>query len=132
MAHLTRESIIQHSTFKKVEVDVTTEWGATDPDTGEPIPTSVFVKEMSARERETFEASLFTGRGKKKELNLIDGLAKYVIATACDVDGNLIFQPEDVKWLTTKPVRLLKRIKDAAEELNYGKTDEDEEDTLKN
>jgi hypothetical protein len=61
MATLTRESIIQHSTFKKVEVDVTAEWGATDPDTGEPIPTSVFVREMSAREQDgqTFMVNQF-------------------------------------------------------------------------
>ena len=127
---LTRETIIKHSTFKTVEVDVT-EWGEIDPETGKPIPTSVFVREMTAAQRDRYESSMFTGKAGKKDLNLIDGRTKMVIATACDADGNLIFQPEDLEWLREKPVRFLNRIFEAAQKLN-GFTDEDEEEILGN
>lgn len=129
MTVLTRDTIIKHNTFRKVEVDVT-EWGEIDPETGKPQKTTVFVREMSARERDIYEASMFKGK-KTKVLNLIDGRAKMVVAVACDADGNAIFQPEDVEWLTLKPVGFINRIFAAASELNNF-TEEDEEELVKN
>ena len=124
MALLTREAITRKSTFEMVEVDVS-EWG----ENGER--TTVFVREMSARERDAYEASLVTGKGKKTEVNFNDMRAKLAAATCCDTDGNRIFLPEDVEWLSQKPVKVLNRICDAARKIN-GLSNEDEEDTVKN
>jgi hypothetical protein len=130
MTLLTRETLIKHSTFRRIEVDVTP-WGEVDPDTGKPIPTSVFVRELSSRERDMFEESVHKGKGAKRELNFINARAKLVAVACCDADGNLIFQPEDVEWLTNKPVGFLNRIYNAAMKIN-GFTDEDEEELLGN
>jgi hypothetical protein len=124
MALLTREIITRKTTFEMVEVDVS-EWD----DSAER--TTVFVREMSARERDDYEASLVTGKGKKTEVNFKDMRAKLAAATCCDADGTLIFRPEDVEWLSAKPVKVLNRICDAARKLN-GLNEDDEEDTVKN
>ena len=124
MPLLTREHIQQNPTFEKAEVDVS-EWGPP----GER--TTVFVREMSARERDHYEASLVTGKGKKTEVNLKDMRAKLAVYTCCDENGQLIFTQEDIQWLTARPVKVLDRICNAAKKIN-GLDDEDEEDTVKN
>jgi len=131
MTLLTREHIQSNSTFEMVEVDVS-EWGNIDPKTGERERTTVFVREMSARERDDYEASHLIGKGKKARTNFKDMRAKLAIATCCDADGNLIFTPHDVQWLSSKPVKVLDRICDAANKINGMRQEEDEEETLKN
>jgi hypothetical protein len=116
--------------FDKVEVDVT-EWGEIDPATGKREKTTVFVRELSAREKDRFEASLIAGKGKKRDIAFQDMRAKMAVLACCDADGKAIFQPEDVAWLTQKPVKPLSRIYDAVVQLN-GYTEEDEEELLKN
>jgi hypothetical protein len=123
-----------------VEVDVS-EWGHIDPATGERERTTVFVREMSARERGTFEMEAATRKGKTVvagSLNfdaLTTTRARLALATCCDANGNLIFKPNDVEFLLLKPVKILDRICEAAKKVN-GMTDEDleedEEETLKN
>jgi hypothetical protein len=131
MSILTKEKFAAaFHTFEKVEVDVT-EWGEIDPATKKREKTTVFVRELSAREKDRFEASLFAGKGKKRDLALHDMRAKMAVLVCCDADGNAIFEPEDVEWLTQKPVRPLSRIYNAAMELN-GYSEEDEEELLKN
>ena len=113
-----------------VEVDVT-EWGEIDPKTNQPKPTKVFVREMTGRERDEFEASMIAGRGKKQKLNIGDLRARMAVLVCCNDKGELIFKPEDVQWLTNKSVRPLTRIYNAAKELN-DLSDEDEEELIKN
>ena len=125
MTLLTREAITQKITFDMVEVDVS-EWGAP----GEQ--TTVFVREMSARERDAYDATLVSGKGKKTSVNFKDMRAKLVIASACDADGKLIFLPEDAEWLSQKPVKVLDRICDAARKVNGLSIEEDEEEQVKN
>ena len=122
-----------------VEVDVT-EWGAIDPETGERQKTTVFVREMTARELTKFQTTGVVSKNRKfKPEEGIDVEAisnmreRLVIATCCDADGNLIFKPEDINMLGEKPVAVLERIVDAALKINnLKKSDLDEEETVKN
>jgi len=124
MTLLTREAINITVPFEKVEVDVS-EWSIT----GER--TTVFVRELSARERDAFEASLVTGNGKKTKTDFRDMRAKLAVATCCDANGNPLFLPEDIETLSGKSAKVLDRICDAARKLN-GMDTEDEEETVKN
>ncbi len=126
---LTRDQVIQASRREKVQVDVT-EWGPIGDD-GTPIPTFVFVRELSGREKDEFEAGLVTIKGRKQKMNLDDLRARMAVLVCCDENSNRIFEPADVEWLTHKSVRPLTRIYNAAKELN-DMSDEDEEELLKN
>lgn len=130
MAILTKDMVMQATRFEMVEVDVT-EWGPIDPETGEPEKTTVFVRELSAKEKDEFEAGLVSVKGRKQRMNLDDLRARMAVLVCCDEKRNPIFNPEDVAWLTKKAVRPLSRIYNAAKELN-DLTDEDEEAMLKN
>ena len=136
MALLTREAITRKSAFEMVEVDVT-EWGNIDPATGERERTTVFVRELSARERGELETAQLTKRGKpdinKMQERSRNFRARLAVLTCCDADGNPIFRPEDIPLLSEKPVKVLNRICDAALKLNNLTEDDiDEENTVKN
>ena len=139
MTLLTREAITRTSTFEMVEVDVT-EWGNINQETGERERTTVFVRELSAKDRGELEAPRYTKKGQpdvaKMYERAINFRARLAAATCCDADGNLIFRPEDVTLLTQKPVKVLIRICDAAIKLNALNEDdftlEEEEDAVKN
>jgi hypothetical protein len=130
MAILTREQVIRQNHFERVEVDVS-EWGDVNPETGQREKTTVFVRELSAREKDKLEDSLFQGRGKHREMRFIDMRAKTAIMVCVDADGNPVFKQEDLEWLTNRSARPLHRIYDAAMKLN-GYSEEDEEELLKN
>jgi len=121
--------------FEMVEVDVT-EWGEINPETGERNKTTIFVREMSAKEHGDFELGRINKKGKldidKIHDNARNYRARLAAATCCDHTGKLIFLPEDVQWLTEKPVKVLNRICDAAIKLNGLAAEEDEEETVKN
>jgi hypothetical protein len=130
MTLLTREAIQQKTALEMVEVDVS-EWGAINHETGERERTTVFVREMTAREKDKWEDALVNRKGKKIQTNLANLRARLVVATACDADGNLIFRPEDVEYLTEKPVKVLERLCAAAQKLN-NVSEDDEEELVKN
>ena len=44
--------------------------------------------------------------------------ARLVVACVCDQDGNLLFKPQDAKWLGTKNAKALDRIFEVAKRLN--------------
>ncbi|GHT26823.1 hypothetical protein FACS18942_05000 [Planctomycetales bacterium] len=130
MTLLTREIVRQAERFNIVEVDVS-EWGQIDPATGKPEKTTVFVRELSAREKDAFEAGLVQERRGTRRMNLADVRARMAVLVCCDANRNPIFNSEDVEWLTKKNVRPLSRIYNAAKELNEI-SDEDEEELVKN
>jgi hypothetical protein len=131
MGILTREKFAKtFHTFEKAEVDVS-EWGEIDPETGKPEKTTVFVRELSAREKDQYEASLVSVKGKKRDMNFQDMRAKMAVLVCCDENGKPIFDPDDYEWLSQKPGKPLSRIYDTAVKLN-GYSEEDEEELLKN
>ncbi|MDR1484126.1 MAG: hypothetical protein LBT09_04810 [Planctomycetaceae bacterium] len=130
MTLLSREIASESERFEMVEVDVT-EWGKIDPETGKPEKTTVFVRELSGREKDAFESGLITIKGRKQKINLDDIRARMAVLVCCDEKQKPIFNPEDFSWLTKKSSRPLTRIYNAAKELN-DLSDEDEEELLKN
>ncbi|MCL2710276.1 MAG: hypothetical protein FWE95_05295 [Planctomycetaceae bacterium] len=135
MTLLTREAITRKSKFEMIEVDVS-EWGDIDPETGENERTTVFVRELSAREKGEFDSSRLTKKGKpdidRMNENSKTFRERMAIATCCDADGNPIFQKDDIALLSQQPVKILDRILAAAIKINrlgedYFEDDEAEE-----
>lgn len=104
----------------------------------------VFVREMTAKEKNTWEMSLTKripslGQGKNKKseeivTNLEDYRAKLAICTICDADGNRQFEmnPNTIKALSEKlSASNMERIADAASNLNKI-TEADQDELTKN
>jgi len=131
MPLLTREAIIRNIDLDIVEVDVT-ELGAICPTTGERERTTVFVRELTAREKNQWAESFAKQKGKSVKFDLKNMWLMLVIATCCDAEGNRIFQEADVDYLANLPTRIFDRILTAAQTLNGFTSEEEEEDTIKN
>lgn len=116
---LTKEQILGASDIqiKKVEIP---EWNG-----------FVFVKGMTAKERDDFEASIIRMNGKVRKVDMRDLRAKLVSKSICDKDGKLLFDEKDIKELGEKSASAVQRIFTVAQELS-GLTDEDAEELLKN
>lgn len=116
---LTKEQILGASDIqiKKVEIP---EWNG-----------FVFVKGMTAKERDGFEASIIRMNGKVRKVDMRDLRAKLVSKSICDEDGKLLFDEKDIKELGEKSASAVQRIFTVAQELS-GLTDEDAEELLKN
>jgi hypothetical protein len=109
---LTRYAILSADDRPLREVSVP-EWGG-----------SLFVRMMTAGERDAFEAS--QGTDPHRDLR-----ARLAVATVCDGDGQLLFAAADVPALTAKSGRALDRIFAAAARHN-GITAADVEELRKN
>jgi hypothetical protein len=96
---MTRDEIIDVQDLKRVEVPVP-EWGD---------GRSVYVREMSAIEREEME-SLADTDGKVRG----NTMGRVAAMTICDVDGNRLFTLDDAQALGSKNIAALKRVFDAA------------------
>lgn len=116
---LSREDILGASDIqiKKVKIP---EWGG-----------HVYVKGMTAKERDDFEASIIRMNGKVRKVDMRDLRAKLVSKSICDEDGKLLFDEKDIKELGEKSASAVQRIFTVAQELS-GLTDEDAEELLKN
>jgi hypothetical protein len=130
MTVITRNVVMESERFEMVEVDVS-EWGEIDTETDKPKKSTVFVRELSGREKDQFEAGIVSVKGRKQKLNLDDMRARLAVLVCCDENRKPIFLPSDVEWLTKKSSRPLTRIYNAAKALN-DLSEEDEEDLLKN
>lgn len=100
----------------------------------------VFVREMTAKEKNTWELSLtkrlpkIGSREATTELNLEDYRAKLAICTLCDAQGVRSFdmKPNIIAALSEKlSASNMERIADAASKLNKI-TDEDQKELVKN
>ncbi len=121
---------IQSHVTERIEVDVT-ELAPANEYTGIQEKTTVFVRALTAREKDKYEESLVSFKGKKRKIDLSDSRARMAVLCCVDENNRPIFKPEDVDWLSTKSAKALTRIADAAKQLNEI-SDEDEEELLKN
>lgn len=92
---------------------LTPEW----PDMGD-----IYVRSMTGKSRDSYEGAIYlaeqnakkTGKGSR-----LDNLrANMMVASACDEDGNLLFDAADAEWLGDKSAAVLDRIYDAANKLS--------------
>jgi hypothetical protein len=119
MGMLTREDLLKKDVLEIKRVDL----GEDD---------FVFVRQMTGRERDKFEQSVFDQRGDSVEKNLTDFRAKLLVQTVCDEAGERILHDDDFELLSTnKAAATIEKIVDVARDLNKisGK---DEEELVKN
>ena len=96
----------------------------------------VYVKQMTGRERDTFERSLLREVKKGNESDYVRALedfrAKLAVNTLCDKDGNLLLRANDYPVLSKNmSAARLERIVNIAQEMNKI-TEEDKEALVKN
>jgi len=112
MAILTREQILDAHDLKKIEVKVP-EWGG-----------SVFVKTLTATERDRFESAIYHHKTKIKIANVRARLAALAVI---DEKGVRLFTPDDIVALGKKSATALDRVFQAACKLNKMTPDDVEE-----
>ena len=103
---LKKETIlwIKDIAVEKVEVP---EWGG-----------HVYAKGLTGAERDKFEASLVTTRGKERNVNMANIRAKLASLTVCDDTGARMFSEEDVQALGQKSASALQRIFEVSQRLS--------------
>ncbi len=119
MKLLTRDAILAAQDIQTEEVDVP-EWGG-----------SVLVRGMTGAERDAFEESVLTGRGKKRDVNLKNFRARLIVKSVVDKKGDRLFTMADIDALGAKSAAALGRCFDVATRLS-GMSDEDVEELTKN
>lgn len=75
---------------------------------------SVYVRCMSAKEKDAFESSLLGD----KERDMANIRARLAVLTLCDENGSLIFSKEDAELLGTKSVLALDTLLPVIKRLN--------------
>ena len=99
----------------------------------------VYVREMTGKEKDTWEKSLMKQKpsGNKNrpidyEVDIEGFRAKLAVVTVCDADGILLFKPQDVQTLNSMmSAGNLDKIITVAQRLNRI-SEEDKEEILKN
>lgn len=98
--------------------------------------TFVYVREMTGRERDQFERSMYIVQGSGKDTKIEnrweDFRAKLAVRTICDIDGSLILKLNDYVTLSSNMgAGRLEKIVNAAQKLNKI-TEEDKKGLVKN
>ena len=105
-AVLKREDILKVSDIKRELVPVP-EWGG-----------DVYVKGMTGSERDKFESSMITIKGKDRDVNLSNIRAKLASLSICDENGKRLFTENDVQALSQKSASALQRVFEVAQKLS--------------
>lgn len=106
---------------KKIEKVAVPEWGG-----------FVFVKALTGKERDAFEASMLKGEGKKQRVDAQNVRAKLCSLAICDAKGTRLFATrEAIDALGNKSAAALSRVYKVASRLS-GVTDDDVEELVKN
>jgi hypothetical protein len=88
---------------------------------------AVFVTVMSGTDRDAFEASIVSGKGKDVTQNLENVRAKLAVRCLVDADGARVFSDADAQLLGQKSAAELQKVFDVARKLNrLSDTDIDE------
>ena len=98
MKLLTRDDIINATDLKTEEVPVP-EWGG-----------KVLVKTLNGTERDRFEASITSAKGKKVVMNTANIRARLVAMTVVDENGKPLFKQADIEALGAKSASGLDRV----------------------
>lgn len=85
---------------------------------------SVIVQGMSGAQRDTWEAGLIKGRGRKRQVSTENIRAKLVAQCCVHEDGRRVFTDEDATVLGTTRVDVLNRLFSVAQRLS-GVSDDD-------
>lgn len=119
MGLLSKQAIINAQDLPTEDVAVP-EWGGT-----------VRVRSLSARQRDTFEASLVKGQGKDRRADLINVRAKLVAACLVDEAGTRVFTDAEAVELGAKSGAAMDRVFTVCQRLS-GLSAQDVEELEKN
>jgi hypothetical protein len=115
MPILNRDAILAALDLPKELVSVP-EWGG-----------DVYVRGLTGKERDQFEAGMIDQRGKSQVVNLQNIRAKLASMSICDEDGKRLFTDADLAALAGKSAIALNRVFDVARKLSgLGDTDVEE------
>lgn len=77
----------------------------------------VYVRTMTGTSRDNYEMATYHASQVDAKVRVYNMRAEMVVATACDEEGELIFDKSDIEWLGTKSGAVLDRLFDAAQKL---------------
>jgi|SRR5205807_2586487 len=117
---LQREQILSTKGRLKRATVAVPEWGG-----------DVLVQELSAADRDAFEASCVTRKGKSVEANLVNLRAKLVVRAVVADDGTRIFADADADAVGQLSGAAINRLFEVAQRLT-GLTDQDVEELVGN
>ena len=106
MTVLTRQQILSADDLKSKRVKVP-EWGG-----------DVFVRELTAAERDEYESSIVKTDGLDVTVNATNMRAKLVSMSVVDKDGKRLFTAKDVVKLGEKSAAVIDRIVDVSRRLS--------------
>lgn len=92
---------------------------------------TVYFKEWTSEERDNFEGSLITGRGKGQRVSTANIRAKMFVRSVCDKDGKQIFSDEDAKEVGKLPAHEVEKVYAEIQKVN-SVSDEDVEELAGN
>ena len=119
MAVLSKAQILAADALPREQVSVP-EWGG-----------DVFVRALTASERDAFEQELTVQRGKQIEVNMKDVRAKLCSRAICDEAGERLFTDGEIHALGAKSAAVVTRLFEVAQRLS-GLTGADVEQLAKN
>jgi len=91
----------------------------------------VFVRTLTGAERDAFEQSCVSNKGKSKDINLVNIRARLCVLCICEENGMRLFNAKDVEALGKKSAAALDLLFSVAQRLN-GLGNEDVEDLVGN
>lgn len=106
MPLLTRDQILSADDLGRELVNVP-EWGG-----------DVYVRGLTGKERDQFEASMIDQRGKSQSVNLQNIRAKLAGLSICDESGKRVFTDADLQALAGKSAIALNRVFEVARRLS--------------
>ena len=71
---------------------------------------SVFVRSLIGRERDDFEASCLTGKGRNRDVNMKNLRAKLLVRTVCNEQKQPLFTTENIDALGEKNAAVLDKL----------------------
>ena len=116
---LTKDSILKADDLPREEVAIP-EWNG-----------SVWVRTLTGKERDEFESSCVTKKGKNRSVNMENIRARLCVLTVCNEKGDRLFDQRDIEKLGNKSSRCLDLIFAVAQRLN-GLSSDDVDDLVKN
>lgn len=105
-----RDRILGAADIKTAKVE-TPEWASAD------MP-AVFVRVISAAERDEYDTTLLTGEGEERKVDYVNMRAKFCVYVLSDEQGNRLFQNGDAAELGKKSGVVLDRIYNAGQRIN--------------
>ena len=79
---------------------------------------SIYIKTMTAEERDKFEEAIFIKDGGKRKADVLGLRAKLCAFVICDAEGNRLFSESEVEALSKKSAAALTRIFEKSQELS--------------